>query len=98
MIDLTLEHYTLPLTLRIDGEKTELTLTDIPLAAFQKFQGTIAGNGTEALTEFALTILNSNEQGVEFSETDIDTWGIAKLTKLCRDYSAWLKETLEIKN
>ena len=98
MIDLTLENYTLPLTLMIDGQKTELTLTDIPLAAFQKFQGTISGNGTEALTEFALTILNSNEQGIEFTETDIDTWGIAKLTKLCRDYSDWLKETLEIKN
>ena len=98
MIDLTLENYTLPLTLMIDGQKTELTLTDIPLAVFQRFRGTISGGALDAITDFALAILNSNEQGIEFSETDIDTWGSAKLMKLCREYSEWLKDTLNLKN
>jgi len=97
-LDLTEEIYDLPLTLIIDGNVTELTLTDVPLSVYKEFVKGAAEDKIGVVESYALKILNSNREGRVFDESFLEKLGAAKLSQLVTAYTEWLNEVLHEKN
>ena len=99
-IDLNFESFFLPLVLTVDGERQELHLQDLPFAVYSRYQKEMKDkdNAYDALIDYAVSILNSNKEGVEFSKEYVEGFGAVKLMHLCQLYTEWLSTTIREKN
>jgi hypothetical protein len=99
-IDLSFESYKLPLDLTVDGEQKELHLQDLPFAVYNRYktEASDPDKAMDALTDYAVAILNSNTEGIEFAREYVEAFGAVKLKTLCTLYTEWLNSVLYEKN
>ena len=97
-IDLSFESYYLPLDLTIDGERQELHIADLPFAVYSRYQTEAQDNAYDALIDYAVAILNTNREGVEFAKEYVEGFGMVKLKTLCSLYTEWLNTIIREKN
>lgn len=99
-IDLSFESYELPLELTVDGERKELHLQDLPFAVYNRYKKEASDPETavDAITDYAVAILNSNVEGEEFGREYVEAFGAVKLKTLCTLYTEWLNSVLYEKN